>query len=91
MVIPPAPGAGVLPPAQIFADVPPSNEWYPYVQQLALLGITAGTQAATPGNLALYSPDAPLTRGEAAAFITRALALIPNSPFVGSVPLDPSL
>jgi len=75
MLTPPAPGAGILPPQQIFADVPPTDPFYPYVQLMSLLGITAGETAATPTSLALYGPTDPLTRGQAAVFVIRTLEL----------------
>jgi len=59
-------------PAQIFQDVPPSNQYYPYVQEIAQLGITVGCQTNPP----LYCPTAPLTREEAAVFIARVYNLL---------------
>ena len=48
-----------------FTDVTPS--FCPYILELYYLGITAGTSATT------YSPDDPLTRGQAAVFIAKGL------------------
>ena len=48
-----------------FTDVTPS--FCPYILELYYLGITAGTSATT------FSPDDPLTRGQAAVFIAKGL------------------
>ena len=50
-----------------FTDVTPSL--CPYILELYYLGITAGTSATT------FSPDDPLTRGQAAVFIAKGLNL----------------
>ena len=54
-----------------FGDVPTSHPFFQFVEALAASGITAGCQAAPP----LYCPDAPLTRKQMAAFLTKALGL----------------
>src|ERR1700674_44304 len=48
-----------------FTDVTPG--FCPYVLELYYLGITVGTSATT------FSPDAPLTRGQAAVFVSKGL------------------
>src|ERR1700694_2924752 len=48
-----------------FTDVTPG--FCPYVLELYYLGITVGTSATT------FSPDDPLTRGQAAVFVARGL------------------
>ena len=48
-----------------FTDVTPA--FCPYILELYYLGITAGTSATT------FSPDDPLTRGQAAVFIAKGL------------------
>ncbi|MEP6993835.1 MAG: S-layer homology domain-containing protein, partial [Acidobacteriota bacterium] len=48
-----------------FTDVTPA--FCPYILELYYLGITAGTSATT------YSPDDPLTRGQAAVFVSKGL------------------
>lgn len=48
-----------------FTDVTPS--FCPYILELYYLGITVGTSATT------FSPDDPLTRGQAAVFISKGL------------------
>ena len=48
-----------------FTDVTPA--FCPYVSELYYLGITAGTSATT------FSPDDPLTRGQAAVFVAKGL------------------
>jgi hypothetical protein len=58
---PPAPAT------QRFADVPPTNPFYAFIDRLAALGITGGCGG---GN---YCPSAPVTREQMAAFIIRAL------------------
>jgi hypothetical protein len=52
-----------------FGDVPASHPFYQFVEALAASGITAGCSG---GN---YCPDAPLTRGQMAAFLSKALGL----------------
>ena len=48
-----------------FTDVTPA--FCPFVSELYYLGITAGTSATT------FSPDDPLTRGQAAVFVAKGL------------------
>jgi S-layer family protein len=48
-----------------FADVPPTL--CPYVGEMYYLGITAGTSPTT------YSPDNPVTRGQAAVFESKGI------------------
>jgi RHS repeat-associated protein len=61
------------PAQQRFADVPPSNVFYPFIEQMAQLGITVGCGG---GN---YCPGQPVTREQMAAFIIRALG-VPSPP-----------
>jgi hypothetical protein len=58
---PPTPGA------QRFADVPSTNPFYAFIEQMAVRGITSGCGG---GN---YCPTANVTREQMAAFIIRAL------------------
>jgi hypothetical protein len=57
--------------AQAFNDVPPSHPFFQFIQALAAAGITGGCSATPP----LYCPDDPITRGQMAVFISRALGL----------------
>ncbi len=59
----PAPGVAT------FGDVPTSHPFFQFIEALAASGITAGCGG---GN---YCPDAPLTRGQMAVFLTKALGL----------------
>jgi len=59
----PAPGA------PSFGDVPTDHAFFQFVEALAASGITAGCGS---GN---YCPDAPLTRGQMAVFLAKALGL----------------
>ena len=52
-----------------FADVPPSHLFYQFIEALAASGITAGCAG---GN---FCPDNPLTRGQMAVFLSKALGL----------------
>jgi hypothetical protein len=52
-----------------FADVPPSHPFFQYVEALLASQVTAGCG----GNN--YCPDAPLTRGQMAVFLAKALGL----------------
>jgi hypothetical protein len=54
-----------------FADVPDSHPFFQYIEALAASGITAGCAASPPQ----YCPDAPITRGQMAVFLSRALGL----------------
>lgn len=53
----------------VFADVPPSNPFAPWIEALAAEGITAGCGG---GN---YCPNSPNTRAQMAAFITATFDL----------------
>ena len=55
------------PPTPYFADVPPDSAYFPFVQKMAQLGITAGCRTG------YYCPDDPLTRGQMAVFLTTGL------------------
>ena len=57
------------PVGQTFADVPPSDFGYQYIEALAASGITGGCGG---GN---YCPDANLTRRQMAIFLAKALGL----------------
>jgi len=59
----PAPGTPT------FGDVPPSDPAFQFIEALVASGITAGCAG---GN---YCPDAPLTRGQMAVFLAKALGL----------------
>jgi hypothetical protein len=52
-----------------FGDVPASHNFFQFVEALAASGITAGCGG---GN---FCPDSPLTRGQMAAFLSKALGL----------------
>jgi hypothetical protein len=52
-----------------FGDVPTSHPFFRYVEALVASGITAGCGG---GN---YCPDAALTRGQMAVFLSKALGL----------------
>ena len=60
---PPAPGS------QRFDDVPPSNPFYRFIDQMAVLQITSGCSQAPP----LYCPSSSVSREQMAAFMIRAL------------------
>jgi uncharacterized repeat protein (TIGR01451 family) len=65
------------PASQRFADVPPSNPFYNFIDRLAVLEITTGCGG---GN---YCPSSPVLREQMAAFIIRALhepGYIPPTP-----------
>jgi S-layer family protein len=57
------------PATQRFADVPPSNPFYNFIDRLAALGITVGCGG---GN---YCPSASVTRGQMASFLNTAFNL----------------
>jgi len=56
-------------PIPYFTDVPSTHPFFKHIQKMKELGITTGC-VATP---ALYCPDVPVTRGQMAVFLVRAL------------------
>ncbi len=64
-------GSGYTPPpaAGMFDDVPPSNQFAPWIEQLAAEGVTAGCGG---GN---YCPGSPNTRGQMAVFLVKTFSL----------------
>ena len=60
-----AKAAFTSPPAPVFSDVPSSEPYFPWIQRLAMDGITAGC-----GN-GQYCPAAPVIRADMAIFIIR--------------------
>lgn len=60
-----------LPRFEARVSSPANHQFFQFVEALADSGITAGCSAAPP----LYCPDAPLTRGQMAAFLAKALGL----------------
>ena len=52
-----------------FGDVPSSHPFYQFIEALAKSGITGGCGGGS------YCPDAPLTRGQMAVFLSKALGL----------------
>jgi len=52
-----------------FNDVPPAHPFYQYIEALAASGVTGGCGG---GN---YCPDSPITRGQMAVFLAKALGL----------------
>ena len=62
-IVSPAPGVAT------FNDVPTNHPFFQFIEALAASGITGGCGS---GN---YCPDAPLTRGQMAVFLSKALGL----------------
>ena len=54
-----------------FGDVPTDHPFFQFIEALAKSGITGGCNASPP----LFCPDAPLTRGQMAVFLAKALGL----------------
>ena len=54
-----------------FNDVPPNHPFFQFIEALAKSGVTGGCSAAP----ALYCPDSPVTRGQMAVFLSKALGL----------------
>jgi hypothetical protein len=54
-----------------FQDVPTGHPFFRFIEALRASGITAGCSGAPP----LYCPDDPVTRGQMAVFLGRALGL----------------
>jgi hypothetical protein len=57
------------PPVPTFGDVPTSHPFYPFIEALAGSGITGGCGGGK------YCPEKPLTRGQMAVFLAKALGL----------------
>ena len=57
------------PASSTFGDVPTDHPFFQFIEALAPSGITAG---CAPGN---FCPNAPLTRGQMAVFLSKALGL----------------
>jgi S-layer homology domain len=57
------------PASATFSDVPRSSPWFPYVEALADTGVTGG---CAPG---MYCPNDPVTRGQMATFLAKALGM----------------
>lgn len=58
-----------------YTDVPTNHPFFQFVEALAASGITSGCSISPPQ----FCPDAPLTRGQMAVFLARALGLhFPN-------------
>jgi hypothetical protein len=59
-----------------FADVPTNHPFFRFIEALAAAGVTGGCTPAPSPN---YCPDAPITRGQMAVFLSVALGLhFPN-------------
>ena len=54
-----------------FNDVPTTHPFFQFIEALKASGITGGCQASPP----LYCPDNPVTRGQMAVFLAKALGL----------------
>lgn len=57
------------PPSQRFTDVPPTNQFYAFIDRLWVRGITVGCGGSN------FCPTASVTRGQMAAFLVRAFDL----------------
>ena len=72
-------GGGYVPPrpaSQRFTDVPPTNPFYAFIDQLAVRGITAGCDENPPR----YCPRNQVTREQMAVFLTRTFDLVLYGP-----------
>ena len=56
-------------PTGSFTDVNPDMQFFPYIEAIYAAGITTGYGDGT------YRPEEPVTRGQMAAFLSRALGL----------------
>jgi hypothetical protein len=54
-----------------FSDVPTTHGFFEFIEALVASGITTGCNVSPP----MYCPDNPVTRGQMAAFFSRALGL----------------
>jgi hypothetical protein len=67
-------GAGFTPPPAtgVFADVPASHPFAPWIEELSRRGITGGCGTSP----LIYCPEDPVTRGQMAVLILRVLAVL---------------
>jgi len=67
-------GAAYQPPVAegLFADVPASHPYAPWIEQVAREGIASGC-ATSPSR---FCPDSPVTRAQMAVFLGRAFDLL---------------
>ena len=69
-------GSGHVPPAcvpGIFVDVPCSDPFAAWIEELFAEGITLGCQ--DPGDPPMFCPSSPNTRGQMAVFLVRTFGL----------------
>ncbi len=66
-VLEPSPAPAVA----TFNDVPTGHIFFQFIEALAASGVTGGCQQAPP----LFCPDSPVTRGQMATFLAKALGL----------------
>jgi hypothetical protein len=59
------------PPVPTFNDVPTTHQFFQFIEALHASGITGGCSVSPP----LYCPDNPVTRGQMAVFLAKALGL----------------
>jgi hypothetical protein len=67
-------GQGFVPPEAtggVFDDVPVSNPFAPWIEELARIGVTAGCTAPPPPALPSYCPSATVNRQQMAAFLVK--------------------
>ena len=67
-------GPGYVPPAAtgaVFNDVPASNPFSPWIEELFRQGVTGGCAGGPPPNPASYCPTAVVTRQQMAAFLLK--------------------
>ena len=72
----------------VLSDVPPGYWAEDYIIMIYNAGITTGCvqdNPETPENERKYCPDAPVTREQMAAFITRALKQVPPDGYCGTI------
>lgn len=68
-----------LPAQPTFADVPPENIFYPFIEELARRGITLGCGTDGQGNR-IFCPTETVTREQTSAFIIRSLGTFEPPP-----------
>lgn len=58
--------------AQIFTDVPPSNQFYPFINRLTRRGVMGGYSSPTdcPGGAPCFKPDSNASRGQIAKIVS---------------------
>jgi S-layer homology domain len=71
-------------PNGMFTDIPPAHPFKPFIEELYNDGVTSGCSTSP----LTYCPDSPVTRGQMAVFIERALGNFSPNPTTAGIFID---